>query len=546
MDQHFKRTYFPLNMFHRILTGGLFIIAVVITTIILTSTINSPQTLGKKAAQNCPYSATVKVLRADSLPLDGSEKIGNIELGIIDNKSASLRKADQILSDQGTYTFSTNNFTFSPYKNGDSAFVFLTNLNTDNWQVTSAFCKQLNNSKLGCDRKPSLIPPRPLVPRYATVNENSWSDPQIGPLHVTCGVDIEYGWVITPVSGELPKAPRNPSTSKIPHAEILNDLAGYASLDGSTNGGFTANTQIRVVKSSADKGPQSLREAVAGNNPKIVIFENNTDITLKSQVLIGSNTSLLALDKKVTIQGRGLRIEKSNNVIISGIQLVKGLQDAIEIRNSHHIWIDKIVAKNYSDGLIDIVGGTKTTKSGSKITNATHHITISRSRLESHEKVMLIGNDIIDTQVDKITLWGNYFVNFGQRSPRVRYATVDMYNNVIENWTNSAIRSTLGATINVENNVFIPPSSEKLLKRFAENFNQEPGHEPGNIILKGNFSPNSKLQKIINTSQLNNPKAAFTRPYPAYPPSMKKSSKLPYPANRTMYDGITTVAGVNQ
>ncbi len=533
-------------MLHRFITIGLFSTAVLVMTIIVASKIGSTQTIVKKAAQSCSYSATVKVKRADGKRLDGSEKFGSFNLGIINDKQIKARKADQELSSSGKLTYKTQSYSFSPYKRGDNSYIYLTNLNTDNWQVTGVFCNQLGGSTLGCDRNPSLIPPEPQVGANSVTDTYSWTDPQIGPIHLECGVNIEYGWIIEPLTSEPPQAPSEETKSNIPHSFILSDLAGYASIDGSTTGGFTPNTSVRVVTNFADKGPNTLRELVTGNEPKIIIFEKDADIKLKSQVFIGANTSLLALDKKVQIRGRGVRIIDSSNVIISGLKFVEGLQDAIEIRNSHHVWIDRVHAQKYSDGLIDIVGGTKTRKDGTKITGTSHHITISRSRLNSHEKVMLIGNDEIDTQVDKITLWGNHFANFGHRSPRVRYSTVDMYNNVIEDWTNSGIRSTLGATIYAENNVFIFGGPDKLLKRFAENFLNEPGQEPGNIILKGNFSTNDKLQRIINTSQLSNPKAAFTRPYPAYPKTMKKPSTLPYPANKAMHDGITTVAGVNQ
>ena len=546
MDPQTKNTHSVLNIFHRIITIGLFSTAVLVSTIIVTSTINSTQTIEKKAAQNCPFISTAKVLRADGKPLDGTEKVGSIDLGIINDKNSKARKADQVLNFNGTLTFKTQSFTFSPYKRGDNAYIYLTNLNTDRWQVTRVFCNQLGGSQVGCDRSPSLVPPEPLVDAHSITDSYSWTDPQIGPIHLECGVNIEYGWIIEPLTSEPPQAPQEESKSSIPYLFILNDLAGYASIDGSTTGGFAPNTSIRVVTNFADKGPNSLRELVTGNEPKIIIFEKDADIKLKSQVFIGANTSILALDKKVQIRGRGIRIVDSSNVIISGLKFVEGLQDALEIRNSHHVWIDRIHAQKFSDGLIDIVGGTKTRKDGTKIKGTSHHITVSRSRLNSHEKVMLIGNDEIDTQVDKITLWGNHFANFGHRSPRVRYSTVDMYNNVIENWSNSGIRSTLGATINAENNIFIFGGPDKLLKRFAENFLNKPGQEPGNIILKGNFSTNDKLQRIINTSQLTNPKASFTRPYPAYPKTMQKPSTLPYPANRAMYDGITTVAGVNQ
>lgn len=530
MDHHPKNSTITPNMFHRFITFGLISTAVLVMTIIVASKLGSTQTIVNKAAQNCSYSATVKVKRADGKRLDGSEKFGSVNLGIINDKNIKARKADQELSSSGKLTYKTKSFSFLPYKRGDNSYIYLTNLNTDNWQVTGVFCNQLGGSSLGCDRNPSLIPPEPQIGANLVTDTYSWTDPQIGPIHLECGVNIEYGWIIEPITSEPPQAPIEETKSNIPHSFILNDLAGYASIDGSTSGGFSTNAKVLMVKNFSDKGPESLRELASGNEPKIIIFEKDSEITLKSQLFVGANTSILGLDKKITIKNRGLLMKKTNNVIIAGLEFSDGKGDAIEIRDSHHVWVDRITAQKYSDGLVDIV-------------SASHNITVSRSKLTNHEKVMLIGNSITDTQVSKVTLWGNYFSNFGQRSPRVRYGTVDMYNNVIENWTNSGIRSTLGATVHVENNIFIPGDSKKLLPRFAENFNNEPRDEPGNIILQGNFSPNPTLQNLVNTSKFMNSAVKYVRPYPAYPPSMQKSSQLPYGANEQLLKQIKTYTG---
>ncbi len=499
----------------------------------ITIAVRSAQIQRSNAAPNCPFSITARVVRADNLPLDGTEQAnGNdgINLGIINNKSGHLGRQVEEMNEKGEYSFSTNNYTFYPYKNHDNAYIYLTDLNTDNWQVTGAFCKQRGNSTVGCDRNPILVSPRPLVASHATVDRNSWTDPEIGPIHITCDVDIEYGWIIEPIESTQKQIPQNQTKNTIPYSYILKDLAGYAAMDTPTTGGLSSNTKVLTVKDYTDKGTDSLRELVKSDEPKIVIFEKDGEIKLRSQVFVGSNTSILGLKKKITIKNRGLLIKNESNVIVAGLEFTDGKGDAIEIRNSHHVWIDHITAQKYSDGLIDIV-------------SASHNVTVSRSKLTNHEKVMLIGNSSTDTQVSKVTLWGNYFSNFGQRSPRVRYGTVDMYNNVIENWTNSGIRSTLGAIVNVQNNIFIPGDAEKLLPRFAENFKDEPYDEPGNIIMQGNFSPNPTLQNVVNTSKFINAAVKYTRPYPAYPPSMQKSSRLPFSANTKLMKQITTSAG---
>ncbi|MGB4966492.1 MAG: hypothetical protein WBO77_05315, partial [Microgenomates group bacterium] len=82
--------------------------------------------------------------------------------------------------------YTESNYVFAPYKKDDDAFVSLARLETKNWRVKSVFCKQRNGSKVGCDRNPTLVRSTPF-------------EQKMGPFHVACGVNIEYGWIIEPV-----------------------------------------------------------------------------------------------------------------------------------------------------------------------------------------------------------------------------------------------------------------------------------------------------------------------------------------------------------
>jgi pectate lyase len=72
------------------------------------------------------------------------------------------------------------------------------------------------------------------------------------------------------------------------------------------------------------------------------------------------------------------------------------------------------------DGLTDIVRGA-------------NHVTASWNRFENHDKNMLIGNSDGSASQDagklKVTMHHNRFEGILQRSPRVRFGQVDVYNN---------------------------------------------------------------------------------------------------------------------
>ncbi len=149
--------------------------------------VKTTQDIRNKAAESCPYSATAKVIRADGKPLDGSVDIygQSHRLAVVADKL--LDQATNSLGQKGEFTYSTSNHVFAPYKKDDDAFVSLARLETKNWQVKSVFCKQRNGSKVGCDRNPTLVKSTPF-------------EQKMGPFHLACGVDIEYGWIIEPVS----------------------------------------------------------------------------------------------------------------------------------------------------------------------------------------------------------------------------------------------------------------------------------------------------------------------------------------------------------
>jgi pectate lyase len=126
--------------------------------------------------------------------------------------------------------------------------------------------------------------------------------------------------------------------------------------------------------------------------------------------------------------------------------------DSISIRNATHVWIDHnrfadartrddtqpvYFGHRYQlhDGLVDI-------------TDESDLVTVSWNQFASHDKVMLIGNSdsaTADRERLRVTLHHNLFESTGQRTPRVRFGKVHVYNNAYRADRNANYRSSWGA-----------------------------------------------------------------------------------------------------
>jgi pectate lyase len=139
--------------------------------------------------------------------------------------------------------------------------------------------------------------------------------------------------------------------------------------------------------------------------------------------------------------------------------------DAISISNATHVWIDHnrfadVRTRDETqplyfghrhqvhDGLLDI-------------TNASDFVTVSWNHFTAHDKTMLIGNSdsaTEDREHLRVTLHHNYFDGTGQRTPRVRFGKVHVYNNVYRADRDTNFRSSWGvgteSQIYAENNYF--------------------------------------------------------------------------------------------
>ncbi|KAH7345093.1 polysaccharide lyase family 1 protein [Rhizoctonia solani] len=201
-------------------------------------------------------------------------------------------------------------------------------------------------------------------------------------------------------------------------------LYGYATLGGGTTGG-AGGTITNVTTRDA------LIAAVKGNSPKTVYVSGNLGSS-STRISIGNNTSIIGTGSSAIIEGGGFNINKASNIIIRNliIRKVKG-NDAITIQKSNRV----------------------------DITHADDYITISWNKFHDHYKSSLIGHSPDNAAEDighfKITYHHNSWNNVHTRTPAVRFGTVHVYNNLLENVVSQGIHTRSKGQVLAQANVFI-------------------------------------------------------------------------------------------
>ena len=181
------------------------------------------------------------------------------------------------------------------------------------------------------------------------------------------------------------------------------------------------------------------------------------------RIRVGSNTTIVGLGEDATLRGIWLDIRRHStaggnptNIIIRNITFLDtydcfpqwsptdGAQgnwnaayDSISLRDGDHIWIDhnRFADVTTADATLPVYFGRlfQVHDGELDITNATDLVTVSWNHFLNHDKVMLIGssdNAPADVGKLRVTLHHNLWEGTGQRTPRVRYGQVHIYNNL--------------------------------------------------------------------------------------------------------------------
>jgi pectate lyase len=169
---------------------------------------------------------------------------------------------------------------------------------------------------------------------------------------------------------------------------------------------------------------------------------------------VGSNVTIVGVGDDAGIIGAALTVRGSNKVIIRNLHLSdvydcftswdptdgdgawNAEYDNLWLAESTHVWVDH---NTFDDGAdppesVPLVYGRKFEVHDGllDITNSADLVTVSWNQFRDHDKVNLVGSSntrLADRGKLRVTFHHNNFENMGQRTPRVRYGDVHVYNN---------------------------------------------------------------------------------------------------------------------
>ncbi len=279
--------------------------------------------------------------------------------------------------------------------------------------------------------------------------------------------------------------------SQLKRNALVNRRHGYARYV--TGGQYGAEY---VVTSTANSGPGTLRDALGKTEPLWIVFDRDMTINLSTDIRVKSNKTIDGRGRSITLLNKGLLIQggrdglsaKTTNVIVENITIKDGDStsvDGIGITWADNIWIDHVTVSNFKDGLIDIKGARRVNEKVSYY----GRVTISNTRFDNHNKVMLVGlhqtDAIPEDNYLRVTLDNNYFTkNTTQRHPRVARATVHMYNNVIY-WKSYGMSSFDNARVYSERNWYVSTNKNKVGITYKHGGKHLVGPNKGKVIANG-------------------------------------------------------------
>ncbi|WP_437618096.1 pectate lyase family protein [Sorangium sp. So ce1151] len=225
-------------------------------------------------------------------------------------------------------------------------------------------------------------------------------------------------------------------------------LYGYATTGDGTTGG--KGGEVVSVSSLA-----ALRTEAAKSGALIIQVTGKLSGS-GDDVDVASDKTIVGVGSSGEIEGVGLNLRRSSNVIIRNLKIhhvlaSSGNGDGIHMDESHNVWIDHCELwadspavnsnKDKYDGLIDA-------------THESSDITISWTYLHDHWKGMLVGSSDSDDSDRRITFHHNHINNVNSRLPSYRGGNGHVFNNYFENVSASGVNSRVGACLRVEGNHF--------------------------------------------------------------------------------------------
>ncbi len=221
------------------------------------------------------------------------------------------------------------------------------------------------------------------------------------------------------------------------------------SADGFANVGFTVTGGAGGEEVTVTNGMQ-LNE-YTDSNKRYTIYVSGTLQIKGMDTHVRPNKTIIGLGTNATLEGGGLYLYKSTNVIIRNLTIKNSTDDNLGMLFSRNVWVDHCTFMNAKDGDLDI-------------SRASDNITISWCKFlyetpQDHALACLIGSsdtETISSNKLHITFHHNWWAqNVIERMPSIRWGTVHLYNNYYSSEGNHyCVRTRLNAQSRLENNVF--------------------------------------------------------------------------------------------
>jgi pectate lyase len=307
------------------------------------------------------------------------------------------------------------------------------------------------------------------------------------PILILCFFACAHGKVTTASDNDRPVA--------FPGAE------GFGKYTTGGRGG-----KAMIVTNLNDNGPGSLREAVQGKFPRIVVFAVSGTIHLQSPLSILGNITIAGQ----TAPGDGICLAdypvsmRGNNIIIrylrfrmgdknqkGGMVDGNGGDDAFGGTHNKNLVIDHCSASWSTDEVFSIYAGDSTTVQWNLIAeplNYSYHFEAGDTGYEHHGYGAIWGGR-------HTSYHHNLFADCNSRTPRfdgirnIPEENCDFVNNVIYNWGHNNVYAGEGGRYNIVNNYYKygPSTSKAVLYQVANPWNKPPSIGFGKWHITGNY-----------------------------------------------------------
>ncbi|HMP84090.1 MAG TPA: right-handed parallel beta-helix repeat-containing protein [Verrucomicrobiota bacterium] len=304
--------------------------------------------------------------------------------------------------------------------------------------------------------------------------------------------------------------------SCLPSSVVAQPTGGFADIGVELTGG--GGGEIVTVTNGAQ-----LKEYADSKAPYIIQVSGTLQIN-GMDTHVRPNKTIIGMGTNAVLEGGGLYLYKSTNVIIRNLTIKGSTDDNLGILYSQNVWVDHCTFLNARDGLMDI-------------SRASDNITISWCKFyyetnQPHALACLLGSsDREEISRDKlrITFHHNWWAqNVKERMPSIRWGTVHLYNNYYSaEGNNYCVRTRLNAQSRVENNVF------ENVKNPWEVYVTDPTNAVGRILATNNLELNTTWG-ISSTNAKNNlitlivpgTDDVFTPPYDFAPDPVEKVKQI--------------------